>query len=161
MPVIHCPKLNEIAQHLEPLMGRATKVTASSGPNKFEATCQTARYVTRDEKLAALCQVDIGLAASLGAALALLPAGAAADAAKSGKLPDNLLDAFSEVANILAGVLCANGALHVRWTTLAKSQAELSADDKALLAKPTARLDVTVEVEGFGAGKLTIVTAKR
>ncbi|MEZ4331009.1 MAG: hypothetical protein R3F35_04620 [Myxococcota bacterium] len=161
MPVIHTPKLNEVAQQLEPLMGRATKVTAASGPNKLEASCQTARYVTRDDKLAALCQVDVGLAAALGAALALLPAGAAEDAAKAGKLPDNLLDAFSEVANILAGVLCVDGALHVRWTTVAQSQAELSADDKALLAKPASRLDVTVEIEGFGAGKLSIVTAKR
>lgn len=85
----------------------------------------------------------------------------AKDAAKTGKLPENLLDAFCEVANILAGVLCANGALHVRWTDVAPSLAGLSADDKALIAKPFARVDATIDVDSYGSGKLTIVTAKR
>lgn len=162
--VIHCPKLSDVNTHLEPLLGRSTKVVASKAANKFEASCFTARYVTRDDKLAALAQFELPLAACAAASLAMIPMGTAEEAVKAGKLPENLLDAFREVANILAGILCADGSPHVRWTNVATSQAELTAEDKALLAKPANRLDVTVEVEGYGGGgggKLTFVTAKR
>ena len=157
---IHVPKLKELSDHLEPLMGRATTVTASAAPNKFKETCHTARYLTRDDKLAALCQVDFELAAFLGAALAMVPVGAAQDCVKEGKLSANLTDAFREVANILAGVLCVNGAPHVRWTEVATTLGALPADAKAVLAKPCDRVDFRVEVEGYGGGQLTVFTAK-
>jgi hypothetical protein len=157
---IHVPKLKDLSDHLEPLMGRTTKVTASAAPNKFKESCQTARYLTRDDKLAALCQVDLELAAFLGAALAMVPVGAAQDCAKEGKLSPNLTDAFREVANILAGVLCVNGAPHVRWTEVSSDLAGLAADAKAVVAKPCDRVDVRVAVDGYGGGNLTILTAK-
>ncbi|MEZ4282478.1 MAG: hypothetical protein R3F21_22970 [Myxococcota bacterium] len=157
---IHVPKLKELSDHLEPLVGRTTTVTASAAPNKFKETALTARYLTRDDKLAALCHVDFELAAFLGAALAMVPVGAAQDCVKEGKLNANLTDAFREVANILAGVLCVNGAPHVRWTEVTPNLAGLAADAKAVVAKPCDRFDVRVEIDGYGGGQLTILTAK-
>ena len=157
---IHCPKLKDLIDHLEPLMARTTTVKASAAPNKFAENCITARYVMRDERIAAVCQVDLELAAFLGAALALVPAGAAQDAAKEGDLGPNLTDAFCEVVNILAGVLCVDGAPHVRWVDIAKGLGTVAADAKAVLAKPCDRLDVVVDIEGYGSGKLSILTAK-
>lgn len=160
---IHCPKLKELSDHLEPLIGRTTTVTPSKAPNKFKETCQTARYVARDGKLAAVCQFDLELAAYLGAALAMIPIASAQDDVKSGKLSPTLVDAFREVANILAGVLCVDGAPHVRWTDVVAGLAAMPADAKAVVAKPCERIDVHVEVEGYGGGgggNLTILTAK-
>lgn len=157
---IHVPKPKELSDHLEPLMGRSTTVAASAAPNKFKESCHSARYVTRDEKLAAICQVDLELAAFLAGALAMVPAGGAQDCVKEGKLSPTLLDAFREVANVLAGVLCVNGAPHVRWTDVATNLAELASDAKAVAAKPFERVDVRVEIDGYGGGSLTILTAK-
>lgn len=157
---IHVPKVKDLADHLTPLLGRTTTVKASAAPNKFKPTCQTARYVGRDDKIAAVCQVDLELAAFLGAALAMVPVGAAQDCAKEGKLSANLLDAFREVANVLAGVLCVNGAPHVRWTSVAVDAAGIEADAKGVIAKPCDRVDCQLEVDGYGAGNLTILTAK-
>ena len=157
---IHCPQLKEIRDRLELLLARPTAVKPNATPNKFAESCITSRYVTRDDRIAALCQVDLELAAYLGAALALIPAGAAQDAAKEGDLGANLTGAFCEVVNILAGGLCVDGAPHVRWVDIAKGLATVPADAKAVLAKPCERIDVLVEIDGYGAGKLTILTAK-
>jgi hypothetical protein len=143
---IHVPKPKELSDHLAPLVGRSTNAKASAGPNKFKDSCHTARYATRDQKLAALCLVDFELAALLGAALAMMPVGGAEDSIKEGKLSPILRDAFHEVANIIAGVLCVDGAPHVRWVGVEPTLAGLPADAKAIVAKPCERLDVRVEI---------------
>ncbi|MBY0400039.1 hypothetical protein K2X89_07065 [Myxococcota bacterium] len=160
---IHCPKLKELSDQLEPLVGRATTVTLNKTPNKFQETSLAARYVGRDGKIAAVCQFDLELAACLGAALAMVPISAAQDDVKAGKLSPNLSDAFNEVANILAGVLCVDGAPHVRWTDVSVGLAAIPADVKAVVAKPVERIDVQVAVEGYGGGGggcLSVLTAK-
>ena len=159
MPDIHMPKIDRLGEQLTSLLGKETTVSESAGPNAFEADCHTARYFTRDDRLAALCQVDLAVAAFLGAALAMVPAGGAEEAVKEGELGANLIDAYSEVANIMAGLLCADGYPHVRWVSVAKSLDALTDDDKAIVAGPKQRIDVEIEIEGYGGGKMTILSA--
>ena len=160
MPDIHIPKIDRLGEQLTSLLGRETTATEAPGPNSFDDSCHTARYFTRDDKLAALCQVDLAVAAFLGAALAMVPAGGAEEAVKDGDLGANLTDAYSEVANIMAGLLCSDGYPHVRWVSIAKSLGALDDDDKAIMAKPHKRIDVEVDIEGYGAGKMTILTGE-
>ncbi len=159
MPDIHMPKIERLGEQLTSLLGKETTVSESTGPNAFEADCHTARYFTRDDRLAALCQVDLAVAAFLGAALAMVPAGGAEEAVKEGELGANLIDAYSEVANIMAGLLCSDGYPHVRWVSIGKSLDALTEDDKAIVASPKKRIDVQIEIEGYGGGKMTILSA--
>ena len=160
MPKIHMPEVKSIGANLGPLVGKTVRVRELEVANAFGDDVHTARYVTRDDQLAALLQVELPLAAYLGAALALIPAAGAQEAADSGRLDDNLTDAFSEVANILAALLCADGAPHVRWVDLETDPSRLGEADKAVLENPCERVDVEIEIEGYGGGKLSLVTAR-
>lgn len=157
---IYVPKPKELAEHLEPLIGRTTTLKPSAAPNKFKESCHTARYLTRDGKLGAICQFDLELAVFLGAALAMIPAGGAEDAVKAGALTGPQMDAFREVSNVLAGILCLNAAPHVRWADVTPSLAALPADAKAIAAKPFERADFRVDIDGYGGGNLSILTTK-
>jgi hypothetical protein len=48
----------------------------------------------------------------------------------------------------------------VRWVGVEPTLAGLPADAKAIVAKPCERLDVRVEIDGYGGGQLTLLTAK-
>ena len=159
MPDIHMPRIERLGEQLTSLLGKETTVTESAGANVFEGDAHTARYFTRDDKLAVLCQVDLAVAAFLGAALAMVPVGGAEEAVKEGELGANLVDAYSEVANIMAGLLCSDGYPHVRWISIARSLDALTDDDKAVVANPKKRIDVQIQIEGYGGGKMTILSA--
>jgi hypothetical protein len=153
MAKIHMPQIAEFGTQLTTMVGKVTTATESADHNVFDESCHTSRYWTRDDQLVALCQVDLEVAAAMGASLAMIPAGAAEEAAKEGDLGDNLMDAYCEVAKIMAALLCADGSLHVRWTTMAKTLDALTDADKAILENSVSRIDV----EGYGGGKMTLV----
>ncbi len=157
MSRIHMPEIDELGEQLSALLGKTTKATKAGGPNAFENSCHTARYLTRDDRLVALCQVDLTVAAAMGASLAMIPASAAEEATKDGDLGENLTDAYGEVANIMASLLCADGSPHVRWVSIEKTLDALSDEDNAILKKPVGRIDVEVEFEDYGRGKMTIL----
>jgi len=158
MSKIHMPEVAELGEQLRVLLGRTTKATEAGSPHIFEDSCHTARYLTRDDQLVVLCQVDLTVAAAMGASLAMIPASAAEEAIKDGDLGENLTDAYCEVANIMASLLCKDGYPHVRWVSIEKSIDALSESDKAILASPSERIDIEVEFEGYGGGKMSIIT---
>ncbi|MCP5056705.1 MAG: hypothetical protein GY937_08255 [bacterium] len=157
MPKIRMPEIAELGTQLGSLVGKDVSIADARGPNTFEDSCHTARYMTRDDRLVALCQVDLAVAAAMGASLAMIPASAAEGAVKNGKLDQNLTDAYREVANIMAALLCGDGFPHVRSTSVEETLDSLSDEESAILKKPASRIDVEVEFEGYGGGKMTIV----
>lgn len=158
MARIHMPDVKQLAAQLGTLVGRTCRISESAAPHRFEANAHTARYCTRDDRLGAICQVDLSLAAFLGAALALVPAGGAEEAVKEGELGHNLRDAYSEIANIMAALLCDDGAPHMRWVGIHTALDDLGDDAKAIVDSPCERIDVVVEVEGYGAGRLSLLS---
>ncbi len=160
MAKIHMPAISELGEKLTPLVGQPTRISESARPNSFDDACCTARYITRDDRLAALIRADLRLAAHLGAALAMMTADDAEHAITDGTLDEDLTDAYSEIANILASLLCADDAPHVRWTELETDVAGLSEGDKTLIEDPCERIDVEVEIEAFGCGRLSILSAR-
>ena len=160
MPKIHMPDVSELGAQLGALVGKTATIRECDAANIFDESCHTARYATRDDDLAALCQVELPIAAALGAALAMIPLGVAEEAIKVGELGENLTDAYSEVANIMAGLLCADGTPHVRWIgSVEKTLGALTDDDKQIIQSPCGRVDVEIEIEGYCGGKMSIVTA--
>lgn len=97
---------------------------------------------------------DMALSASLGAALTLIPHGAAQDAVKSGALSGDILDNAREVANIIANCFQVK---RVRLNGFFPAESQLPEPAKLLMAGKTAKLDLDVVVPGYAGGRLTFL----
>lgn len=157
----HIPKPEVIVNLLNDLLGLA--VTVKSGPpldTSPSASLLIGAFAAPDKTVRLLCLSDYNLAAQAGAALSMIPAGVAKDSAKSGVLPDNIFDNFREVLNVM------NGALNrARTVRLALHNVFLSAKDApqevaAIMAKPTARLDLEIAIAGYGSGRLALLSGE-
>ncbi|GAB4357530.1 MAG: hypothetical protein Kow0073_15550 [Immundisolibacter sp.] len=151
------PTADAIAKLIASLVGK--NVTAKAGPALTQPPPGGAVgvCVDDDKNVAAVIVADVPLAAAAGAALAMIPPAAAQDAVRAGSLPPNIADNFREVANIMCSVLTASGGRGVRLADF--SVAGVPASAAAVLGGAGARLDLEVEVQGYGKGALAIVSA--
>ena len=105
----------------------------------------------------AICVMDLGAAGYTAGALALLPPGGVQDSVEEDReLSPLLLEALQEVVNVVSAVFNTPGAPHSKLYKLYAPGEALPAD-LAALAAGFNRLDLTVEVGGYGKGALSIV----
>lgn len=97
---------------------------------------------------------DLPLTASLGAALTLIPAGAAADAAKAGKMTVDLTENAQEVCNIVANCWQLK---RVRLNGFFAAGTTLPPHVQALVDKPGQRMDMAITVPGYVGGRLILL----
>ncbi len=140
------------------LLGRDVEVAASDAflLEPTTAAC-VAIYVDERVHTAAVCVLSLELAASLGAGLALLPPKLVTDAAKLGELTDPVRDNLYEILNIMSSLLNADGAPHVKLYDLYTATETPPRDVQALARMFGRRLDLEVEVVGYGSGRLALV----
>lgn len=157
---IHVPKVEELAEQLGTLIDK--EITAEQREENwvFGPSVQSAIYVTQDDRLAAILRLDLDLAAHLGAALAMMPRSASEEAVKEQVLEDDLLEAYGEVVNIMAGLLCCDGAPHVRLSTVNHCDPALGDDFLSTLVDPYVRMNLAIDIEDYGSGRLTLQTRK-
>ena len=142
---------------LEDLLGR--EVTVSPGdPISAEevATATVAIFTDTSQKVFGVLGMDLPLAANAGAALGLLPAGAAEDSIDEKKLFPNLAENVFELCNVLTSLLNKEGAPHIKLYQVIYPGMELPNDARAHLLALGKRLDLTVEVTRYGKGKLSL-----
>ena len=107
----------------------------------------------------AICVMDLGAAAYTAGALALLPAGGCQDAVEEDReLSPLLVEALHEVVNVLSAVFNTPGSPHSRLDTLYAPGVDLPGDVVGLLPSFN-RLDVAIEVPGYGKGGISLVIA--
>ena len=141
------------------LIGRATpakKIKVEWAREKCWLSFSEFRHPTGE--LAALFVADLPFCSWSGAALALLPAGLAQDAIKSGKLEAALQDNFAEVANVLTATFREFGERVVLGTIQYGNAKMLAAEVQPLVAAPR-RLDLEVTVTGYGTGRCGLLLA--
>ncbi len=80
------------------------------------------------------------------------------DVIRTGKLEEAMLDCVREILNICARIF--NDHCHEVLQDLYTSPAQLPQDVAALLKSPDGRVDMEVEVAGYGSGQMTILTGK-
>lgn len=136
----------------------ASKITPDE--IKPEGNHVIALYLDDLRRPAALVIADLALAATTGAALAMIPAAAANDSLRHGEIPEELFENFREVANVTASLLNSPTTPH-----LTLSGAWLS-DDPALpgeawtiLSDPNKRRRFAVTIDGYGSGTIDFVIA--
>ncbi|GEM_PF-597013 len=161
MAEIHVPETLEMGLQIGRLVGRTARVTESEGRNKFDDSCHVAYYVTREDELAGFCVVDLPLSGYLGGALAMIPEGTVQEEIDSGKLDPDLLEAYYEVANIMAALLCADGSPHVRLIGIDEAGKDFERTVFGTIVDPNRRMDIEVEVEGYGTGRMTLLTTRQ
>lgn len=151
------PTADAIAKLIASLVGK--NITAKSAPVLKEPPSGGVVGVCVDDtsSVAAVIVADVPLAAAAGASLAMIPPAAAQDAVRAGSLPPNIADNFREVANIMCSVLSASGGRGVRLAEFAVASVPAAA--APVLGGGGARLDVEVEVQGYGKGRLAIISA--
>lgn len=153
------PAAQAVRELVEGLLGRSVEArTAHAGVDlKRNRENLVGAYVTDTGHLSALVLVDLAGAARLGAALGLAPRTAADDAIKAGLLPVQLGDNVAEVLNVAASLFNAEGAPHLRLLSVYGGDAPVPADVATAAAAFAPRVDLELDVSGYGAGGWSVV----
>lgn len=149
------PDPGDTAQLWSQLLGRAVAVHPATSPTVAYAT---ATYITDDSHVVAVGLFDAKLAASLGAALILIPAGAAEDAAAERDFSDAISSSFQEVANITSSLFASLG-VHVRLRETIWAPDDVPADAAAVIAAPSDLGHYSVTVAGYQGGAMSFLHA--
>jgi hypothetical protein len=156
---VRVPAPKNIKDLFEGLLGR--DVSLGDGvPVPLDARPRptTAVYVNDNHALSAVALMDFPLTAYSGAALALLPKGGAEDAIDEKDLPPILLENAAELLNVLAAPIGDASGVHQRLhQTFGPDQLPPS-DVSAWSARLGSRLDVELDIKGYGKGTLSVVS---
>ena len=141
----------------EDLLGRDVNVSPGDPMTAVDLpTGVFAVYTDASQQLYAVLGMQLELAANAGAALGLLPAGAAEDSIEEKTLFPNLAENVFELCNVLTSLLNREGAPHVKLYQVIYPGMQLPNDARAHLLALGKRLDLTVEVARYGKGKLSL-----
>jgi hypothetical protein len=151
------PAPKDVRDLLEGLLGRDV-IVAPGDPVSLNDGAALAVYVDPQLSTNAICLIDVPLAAWCAGALALLPKGGLEDAVEDGELSDMHLEVLYEVVNVAAAMLNGGGVTHSKLYKL-YAPGESVPGDLAGLAAGFNRIDLDVDVAGYGSGALSIVLA--
>jgi len=154
----HLPVPKEIRDLLTELLDRNVQVSPSAPlaptPNN---PCTVGVYVDDSLQVTAVVAFDLLLSAYAGASIGLVPVAGAQAAVDEGALNDTLRDNVYEVLNIAASLFNADGATHVRLYDVHHIGNPLPGDIMVKALTLGRREDLTVEVAGYGTGRLGVV----
>jgi hypothetical protein len=122
-------------------------------------TATVAIYTDNAQQIYGVLGMQLCLAANVGAALGLLPPGAAEDSIDEKALFPNLAENVFELCNVLTSLLNREGAPHVRLHQVIYPGMALPNDARAHLLALGRRLDLSIEVSRYGKGRLSLSLA--
>jgi hypothetical protein len=150
------PSRHSVRTLVEDLVGRDVDLT-DSDPLPQASTNVVAVYVNDKVNMSAVIVTDLDLAAGMGGALGMLPIGGVEDAIEDGELPELMRDNCYEVLNVLAAVFNVGEAQHVRLYQMFGPGDDVPADVRQLAYAVGGRMDVTLDITGYGSGRLSVV----
>ena len=152
------PPAKPVRDLLEDLLGRDVDVRPGEplSPDDDRSTT-LAVYVDDALGLQVVAVADIGFAAYAGAAIGLVPAGAARGAVADRSLPSNIEENLYEVLNICAALLNAEGVPHVRLHTVHYPGSTPPPQPLSVACTLGRRLDLVVDIAGYGTGRFSLV----
>ena len=142
----------------EELLGRPVTVGIGEPfrPADLKASPLVSTYVDDRLQLRAVVGMDLPLAAYAGAALGLIPSGGAQACIEDKELSANMSENVTEVCNIISSVLNREGEPRLRMhRTFLPGEAPPN-DAAGPLQAIGRRLDLNVEVQGYGHGRMAI-----
>jgi hypothetical protein len=150
------PIPEELSDFLTDLLGKPVSVAKAEEVDFADDSVAfvTGRYVDDKDRLMCACIADLSLAATSGAALALIPSEVVAEAVGAGELGEALRDNYYEVVNILAQFVNGPTVPHVRLADLVQG---VPAEATRLMTAAGRRKDYEVTVVGYPGGHLTLL----
>lgn len=148
------PPAKAVRELWESLVGRDIEI-ATGGPMVdpvLGGGALVGVYVDRLMKLSALVLLDLPLAARMGAAIALVPQAAAETAIEEETLSVALTENASEILNVTASLFNVGEAPHLKLDTVYGPRQPLPSDVAQWVLAYVRRLDIEVEVTGYGRG---------
>jgi len=153
------PAAKEVRDMLADLLNRDVEVV--TGGDMVDPTVEfgglVGVYVDRRLQLSALVIMDLELAARTGAAIALIPSSGAERAIGAGAMPDNLLENASEILNVLAALFNGEGLPHLKLDSVYAPGEPLPADVAKWVLAYVPRLDLGIDVKGYGPGRFSML----
>ena len=160
MSVTLLPASKDVRDMLSGLVGKPVAVSpgAPVTPEPLRPVT-VAIYTAPDMSVNALCVMDLAASAYTAGALALLPPGGCQDSVEEDKeLSPMQLEALHEVVNVLSALFNTPGAPHSKLNKLVKDGEDVPGDVAGLLASFN-RLDLEIEIPGYGKGAMSLVVA--
>ena len=144
----------------EDLLGREVTVSPGDPLSADEVNTSTiAIFTDIAQQIYAVLGMDLILSANAGAALGLMPAGAAEDSIDEKKLTPSLAENVGELCNVLTSLLNKEGSPHVKLHQVVYPGNPLPADARAHLMALGRRVDLVVEINRYGKGKFSLSLA--
>jgi hypothetical protein len=152
------PLPEDVRDMLKDLLGKPVAASKRAvAPFDVKAVAYvTGLYVSTDDELIGACVTDLPLAASAGAALAMIPVVVARESVRAGRLDPGLRDNYYEVVNIVSAMLNGPTVPHLRLSELVDG----IPDEVIALAKKAAghrHYDVTIV--GYDGGVIALIAA--
>jgi hypothetical protein len=155
-PRVPAPK--PVRDMMADLLGRNVDVTTSApyAPQHGDAGTLGV-YVDDATIVRAVVVADLPFSAYAGAAIGLVPVHAAETALEEKVLPQALEENLYEVLNISASLLNAEGMPHLRLYQMYAPGTVPPAELSNCVRSLGGRLDLAVDVQGYGKGRLSFV----
>jgi hypothetical protein len=155
---VEVPAAKDVRDMLTGLVGKPVNVSQGAPVTPTpDRPVSVAVYVNPGMAVNALCVMDLGASAYTGGALALLPPGGCQDAVEEdGELSGMMVEALHEVVNVLSALFNVPGAPHSKLHKLYAPGEDLPGDVEGMLANFN-RIDLALEVPGYGKGGLSLV----
>jgi hypothetical protein len=154
------PVPKDVKDLFEDLLGRPISVSPAEPirgadiPNTLVAV-----YVDPTTKIGAVIGLDFALTAFVGAAIGLIPAGGAEACIEDKEISKMIGENAIEVCNVLASLLNREGTTRLKLYNTFLPGNPPPNDAVAHLLALGRRLDLTVDVGGYGAGQIAIAYA--
>lgn len=152
------PPAEAVARMLSDLLGRPCSVKPAAKPG-FADQGIIGVLVDKAGQTRGLTFSDKAFAALSGAALALIPRAVAEEAVKKGVVPQSLLENHQEIINISTALFNAVNvdADHLKLKEAIATSPATPQALRTFLIKPNARLDLAIDISGYGVGKLSLL----
>lgn len=115
-------------------------------------------YIDDNDVPVSLAVIDRKFAAYLGSALTLVPPATAEASASSGEFSDIVIANVREILNILSRIYMEGTSPHLRFAETRMTKGDLTPAEQSVLDNTAARLDMKMEVPGYGAGLCSLLT---
>jgi hypothetical protein len=149
------PTGTQLGDFLTDLLGKKVTATLESAELGTDdpAGLMCGVLIYEEGHVGGACIVDSAAAAYAGAALAMIAKPVADEAIAAGALTTTLIDNFSEVVNILTGIVNTPIHAHLRMSGVEAGVPESVRD---LLIKAAGRTTFAIDIADYGTGRLAL-----
>lgn len=155
IPLAALPDGEGVGKLFSSLLRRDVEVKAVK-PTPDANVVITGHYVNGAKTLVAGCLCDKSLLVFAGAAFSLIPGDVARDNLKGKEIDEYIVENFAEVLNICSRLFEGGSDKRITLCGIEYPGAARSAATVQMLKKPVKRLDLELDIQGYGAGRIAL-----